>query len=201
MKNSYTIHHPLAKAGLDLLAQAANHIVDGNMELASNLIEKADNLELIDWYIEIGSKFDVAFGRELRTLARGGIEKERQVDDLPGRSPIKWALFQRDGWHCRFCDVRVIDPRARDILRKKGGLRWGKGNRDRHGSALVHMASHDHVLPRSWGGDNELSTNLVTACWPCQFSRMNLRLKDGCISNPFDREPILDGWDGLVRVL
>ena len=112
----------------------------------------------------------------------------------------KYAVFRRDAWHCRFCDIRVIDPRVRKRLSELfGRFRWGRGNLNKH-ACLAVLASHDHVLPRQWGGSNQ-PDNLVTACWPCQFSRHNYRIEDCGIFDPRDRPPINDGWDGLCRVL
>lgn len=71
---------------------------------------------------------------------------------------------------------------------------------DRHDGTIAVLGSHDHVVPRSWGGSNELD-NLVTACWPCQFGRGNARLEDCGLIDPRDRAPVVDDWDGLSRLV
>ena len=76
---------------------------------------------------------------------------------------------------------------------------WGRRNLGKH-ACLAVLASHEHVVPRQWGGSNE-QNNLVTACWSCQFSRHNYRLEDSGIIDPRNRAPINDVWDGLFRVL
>jgi 5-methylcytosine-specific restriction endonuclease McrA len=62
------------------------------------------------------------------------------------------------------------------------------------------MGSHDHVLPLSYGGSNDLG-NLVTACWVCQFGRGEWLIEDVRVSDPREREPLRDEWDGLLRIL
>jgi 5-methylcytosine-specific restriction endonuclease McrA len=56
------------------------------------------------------------------------------------------AVFERDGWRCRYCHIDVAKasphiPRAQ----------W---------------ATLDHAIPRSRGGSGR-KDNLVTACMPC----------------------------------
>ncbi|WP_425342692.1 HNH endonuclease [Piscinibacter koreensis] len=60
-------------------------------------------------------------------------------------------------------------------------------------------ASLDHVVPHSRGGTHELS-NLVTACYCCQFGRGEWTLAESELADPRHREPIVDGWDGLDRL-
>ena len=62
------------------------------------------------------------------------------------------------------------------------------------------LASHDHVTPRSWGGTDTFD-NVVTACWPYQFARLNGRLEDCRLEDPSTHDPVSDGWDGLTRLL
>ncbi len=58
----------------------------------------------------------------------------------------------------------------------------------------------DHVIPYARGGGNG-PDNLVTACWPCNFGRGSYSLEEVGLADPRGRPPVLDGWDGLKRVL
>ena len=172
-------------------------IVAGEFADAALLVVSSDRSSLTDWFIESQTPSIV--------LGRLGITAE--VPDKLLRcvgihsAADSRAVYERDGWRCRFCACRVIDPAARRRLQQLvEGFRWGRTNRERHGGVIVHMASTDHVLPRAWGGTNDHS-NLVTACWPCQFSRSEVRIDECNISDPFDRAPVLDDWDGLRRIL
>ena len=71
---------------------------------------------------------------------------------------------------------------------------------DCHAGLLVHMGSHDHVPPLSYGGSNA-DENLVVACWVCQFARGEWLLEDALVADPRSQPPLRDGWDGLMRIL
>lgn len=48
------------------------------------------------------------------------------------------AVFQRDGWRCRVCGVRVLFPKAVKKLRDlfPEAARWGRRNVDQHSACL-----------------------------------------------------------------
>ena len=203
------ISHPEeSNITLDLMSEAASLVVNGSVSKARIKIIEADIHSLTKWFHYHAQK-------TTKVLKTHGIVRadmpvpspEKKTKRVPKKRDIE-NIFKRDGWHCRFCGIRVINPKARKLLSKLvscesrewcPALQWGGGNLDKHACIAV-MASPDHVLPRSWGGSNEPG-NLVTACYPCQFSRMEYRIEDCGISDPRDREPITNGWDGLSRVL
>lgn len=78
--------------------------------------------------------------------------------------------------------------------------RWGRVNRDKHHALSALNATLDHILPHSRGGTNEES-NLVAACGMCQFGRGHWTLEEVGFTDPRERLPILDKWDGLTRLL
>lgn len=111
------------------------------------------------------------------------------------------VLLARDGWHCRFCGVRVIEPRARDAMRAAlpDAIPWHGQDRARHAGFLALTATIDHIVPYSLGGSTT-ADNLVTACWPCNFGRADRRLEAFGLSDPRNRAPVVNGWDGLQRL-
>jgi hypothetical protein len=80
-----------------------------------------------------------------------------------------------------------------------GAIPWGESE-GYHGAFFALTASVDHVLPHSAGGGNE-PQNLVTACWSCQFGRGAYTIEEFGLSDPRLRPPVVDGWDGLCRVI
>ncbi len=192
-------HPPESSVVLDLMSEAADLLVEGRITDAYEKIKQANSDSLRHW-------FHYKAQRSSDRLSEHGIEVSYPPKTLPAKhgrptKKVEHRIFERDNWHCRFCGIRVIDRRVRTIMSRlipdKQLLR-GRGNLKRHACYVV-STSLDHVLPRSWGGTNDES-NLVTACWPCQFSRMENRIDECRIFDPRDREPIQSNWDGLLRV-
>ena len=195
------IEHPAeSDIVLDLMSQAADLLLARRTHDALGRILQADIGSLGEWFHREAQATTKALARH--GIARSALPNPPRDLKTPGdaSASTKRAVFRRDAWHCRFCGIRVIDPRARKCFSASfEEFRWGRDNLDKH-ACLAVLASHDHVLPRQWGGSNE-PNNLVTACWPCQFSRHNYRIGDCGIFDPRDRPPVSDGWDGLCRVL
>src|SRR6266849_2627247 len=96
----------------------------------------------------------------------------------------------------------VVVPAARKALAVAvpDALCWQGPNEDLHAAFLYVSATLDHVVPHSRGGRNDMG-NLVAACWPCNFGRGGYLLEQMGLSDPRQRPPIRDDWDGLVRML
>ena len=134
-----------------------------------------------------------------------------QVDPPPASSGSRlqgkaWAdlsneVFRRDGHRCRYCGVRVLNPRflrALDRLLGNPAIRFvnNKGAAIEHGS-LVLYAVADHVTPDRRGGPTTLE-NLVTACGPHNYAKMERTLNELGWPYPAPRLATpLGGWDGL----
>ena len=128
------------------------------------------------------------------------IKTERVLARMPGAAETL-ALHARDGWRCRFCGCRVVSSRARSNMRAclPEALAWGDG-KGYHAAFFAMTASVDHVVPHSAGGSNE-PENVVTACCSCQFGRGAYTLQEFGLLDPRGRSPVVDGWDGLNRVI
>lgn len=94
------------------------------------------------------------------------------------RRSLRLAIYLRDGFDCVFC--AGVFPLGRDL-------------------------TLDHVVPRTDGGSN-LASNLVTACFACNFERQNtplrareLRRAAAACAKPVDRAAALrllrGGWN------
>jgi hypothetical protein len=66
-----------------------------------------------------------------------------------------------------------------------------------HPAAYLLRYTQDHVVPLSAGGTNE-ANNVVATCGTCQYQKGSCTLDELALLNPFDRPPIVDGWDGLA---
>jgi 5-methylcytosine-specific restriction endonuclease McrA len=100
------------------------------------------------------------------------IPREDRDKPYPAVSMERMA-FTRDNGHCRYCGVDVFLRQEQKMLSSLVGpalFAMGTTNLTRSGAMIVTRATADHVVPVSQGGKTTLS-NLVTACWPCQFGK------------------------------
>ncbi len=109
-------------------------------------------------------------------------------------------VAERDGYHCRYCAQRVV---PHSVFRRFGALvgpdafPTGRSNAERHGVRLVYGMSIDHLVPHSLGGATDPS-NLVTACWPCNFGKAGYLVCELGLKDPRGRDPVLSDWRGLL---
>jgi 5-methylcytosine-specific restriction endonuclease McrA len=187
-------------AAANLLSRAVDAILENNLTLAEDLIKQADMSAL------------EAHNGKIATYRSKEIHRVRLVPEAPPtmkdrtqRMPtykVELSIYERDGWHCRFCQIPVTSKEARKKLHLllPMAARWGKANSEKHRGLSILESTLDHLLPHSRGGDNSLE-NLVTACGPCQFGRGNLTLEEVGLNNPLLRLPINDNWDGLRKLV
>jgi len=123
----------------------------------------------------------------------------REKDRMPTTAE-KRDLLERDGLHCRYCGIPVIRPELRRRIRKHypDALPWRRTNASQHAAFQAMWAQYDHVVPHSKGGNSDID-NLVIACAPCNFGRMEYTLEQVGLIDPRTRAPIRSTWDGLER--
>jgi 5-methylcytosine-specific restriction endonuclease McrA len=189
----------IADAARFLDAAVSAHLM-GRGELAEELIRRADMPAIRDWTESLWGKNSPYI--EHRTVAgappfiptaqRGKVRMPNTVE--------KFALLQRDGFHCRFCGIPVIRDTVRSKIRKSYplALRWGGKNSEQHSAFQAMWVQYDHLLPHARGGTNR-SDNMVITCAPCNYGRWDSILEEVALSNPMLREPIRSHWDGLER--
>jgi hypothetical protein len=183
----------------DLLSEATDAMLAGNDEVARECLRRADNPAVHAFAHSIMGK-ENPFIHRIRSV--GGPSLSAKVQERMPSAAGTAAIFARDGWRCRFCGVRVVLPAARDIMRKRysDAISWGGPAKTLHAAFFALTATVDHVLPHAAGGNNE-PDNLVTACWPCNFGRMQYLLEEMGLMDPRRRPPVVDDWDGLQRIL
>jgi 5-methylcytosine-specific restriction endonuclease McrA len=132
---------------------------------------------------------------------RGVLEGSRRNRGPQGISTVTRAVIhRRDSWTCRYCRARTIAP---PILRFLSELypdefpyhpNWKAGQV--HPAYLLLSTSLDHVDPGGRGGSWREPGNLVTACWPCNTGKADLRL-DEVGWALLDVDDVRSDWDGL----
>lgn len=192
---------PIAEmySAAELLSGAVDAILKGDLSLAESLIAAADMVELETHNKLIAGSMSVEIHRFRAIVNAPCVEK------VKSRMPpykVELSIYERDGWHCRFCNIPVVSKDARKTLNKifPDVARWGRKNNDKHRGLSILESSLDHLIPHNRGGDNS-PRNLVTACGPCQFGRGGWTIEEVGISDPLARNPIIDSWDGLRRIL
>lgn len=125
------------------------------------------------------------------------VERRRSV---PTRMRV--AIHRRDCWTCRYCGTRTVAP---PVLRFLSELypdefpyhpNWRAGQV--HPAYLLVSTSLDHMHPGGRGGDWLGEDNLVTACWPCNTGKADLRL-DEIGWTLLSENEVRSDWDGLTR--
>ncbi len=190
---------PEHEIAADLLSQAADAVVMGDLTLARARLEAADMPVLYAYARKLMDTVDAEIHRR-RPVPRTVSVPVKAAARMPNATETL-ALYERDGWRCRFCGCRVVFGRARSAIRAclPESVRWSEAN-GFHGAFFAMSASVDHVIPHSAGGGNDLA-NLVTACWSCQFGRGAYAIEELGLIDPRSRAPVVDAWDGLSRVL
>jgi len=182
---------------IDFVAEAVR-IAHLDPAKARAMVQSFDSEPMKRWFIDValwsGAWRAERVGLHEKRIKSLGIRKivsQKKLDDL----------FAGDKWRCRYCGIRVAGnlkhfkkfAQAIDMPE----LIAGRTDESRHGLYLMLMASYDHVKPVNQEGTND-STNLVTACWCCQFGKYKFSLDELGLTGPIDLELVKsDSWVGL----
>jgi 5-methylcytosine-specific restriction endonuclease McrA len=111
----------------------------------------------------------------------------------------RYAIYERDGWRCRYCQRKIVVAPVLRLLRLVFPDFRG-ANSGYHLPVLdtepgiIRVYPHvDHVHPQSYGGDSS-ETNLATACDRCNTAKGE---RPGWILLPIAR----DEWRGVFPSL
>lgn len=193
------VHPQDSRHAADLLAQAADALISGHMDRVADLLTRADMPSLRAFSLKVMGKLDPDIHR-VRPAAMANRPPGKSAQRMPSQS-VRAEIFRRDGYHCRFCGIRVVHPGARKRLRDAAPHAVPEGRSDTYHAAFLALnATWDHVIPHSAGGDND-PENLVTTCWPCNFGRGNYTLEQMGLIDPRLHPPIHTDWDGLARLV
>jgi hypothetical protein len=182
---------------IDLVAEAVR-IAHLDPAKARAMVQSFDSEPMKRWFIDVAlwsgawrAERVGLYEKRMKSLEIRKIVSQKKLDDL----------FAGDKWRCRYCGIRVAGNRkhfkkfAQVIDMPE--LTAGRTDESRHGLYLMLMASYDHVRPVNQDGTND-SSNLVTACWCCQFGKYKFSLDELGLTGPIDLELVKsDSWVGL----
>jgi hypothetical protein len=158
----------------------------GDLDQALACLTDSRGPELRDWYdvhAQNAGGFRVAhFGREPKPEPGPPLDPLRKPDRFDAE------VFRRDGLRCRYCGTAVFPAAMLKRFERMVGAENFKAtgtNTTRHGVAMAFRAILDHVEPWSRGGRTDPS-NLVTACWPCNYGKDNFTLSELGLRDPRD---------------
>jgi 5-methylcytosine-specific restriction endonuclease McrA len=189
------------------LLEAADHHLNGNFKAAEQLFADANAPAVLAYTDEAwgkGAKAKYAFVTVPGSPPHLPLA-DRPKPRMPGAA-IRRAVVERDGYHCRFCGIPVVDKyiRRRLALRYPKAVPWGSTNQTQHAAFQCMWLQFDHILPNSRGGESTLE-NIVVACAPCNFGRMQTTLEEARLQHPLETEApptwsYHSVWDGLERL-
>ncbi|MCX7379556.1 MAG: HNH endonuclease [Alphaproteobacteria bacterium] len=193
------VHPQHSDHAADLLAQAADALIAGDSARVADLLARADMPHLRTFSLRVMGKLDPDIHR-IRPASRANRSAGKSGQRMPSQS-VRDEVLRRDGYHCRFCGIRVVHPAARKRLRDAAPHAVPEGRSDTYHAAFLALnATWDHVIPHSAGGNND-PDNLVTTCWPCNFGRGNYTLEQMGLIDPRLHPPVHTNWDGLSRLV
>lgn len=138
------------------------------------------------------------FVRNLKNTGKAVVDRKR-----PASASQEKLVYERDSYRCRYCSSRVVPGVVLKLFSQVMEDDFGiTGTRqEHHGAAVALRACADHVVPHARGGRTN-EENLVTACWPCNFSKAGYAVEEIGIEDPRLRPPrISDDWDGLMSLV
>lgn len=179
-----------------IFVDAVRAAASGDVELARRDLARVQGDAIKSWYIE-----HAQIAGTCRLAALGGKEPAPYTGEVHQlaypRAAGVTAVFEADGYRCRYCQRPVVH---RDLLRAlqavvgADAFPIGPTNERTHGSVIAHRGVVDHVVPRKRGGRTEPG-NLVTSCYPCNFGKAHYALEEIRLAPP--RPPIKDDGVGL----
>ncbi len=194
---------PELDVAAERLSAAADALLAGDESGAATLLRQAHVPALYDFVQSVagqGWREHVHF-REATGIP-GIIEKPARVPLRMPQGGAALAVYERDGYRCRYCGIRIVIPGAFSVLRRRlpNVLTWGTRDTEMNTAMYALKGVLDHVLPHARGGTSDAG-NLVTSCQTCNYGKGDFHLAEVGLDDPRTRPPQRDGWDGLRRLL
>ena len=184
-RNCFREPIPEIAEAAQLLNAAVSAYLQADRALAEHLIRQANMPEIKEWgYSLWGANSPYVQFRKIPNAEPVFSKSERQMLRMP-TTREKHQLLNRDGYHCRFCGIPVIRSEIRQhFVKAFPSIEiWGRTSDKQHAAFQTMWVQYDHILPHARGGGNELS-NLVIACAPCNYGRMNYTLAEVNLTDP-----------------
>ena len=197
--------HPIdeLKTATLLLDNAANAILSNDLVSARNFIVQANIPAVWHYARRVMGKYD----DEIHRFDRLGLMSSpvAKIPRIKARMPsptLTMDIYRRDGFRCRYCQMPVIIPAARTVMMTAAPdvLLWPAKDDQKHAAFYALTSVVDHLVPHARGGTND-PDNLVTSCQSCNYGKGNYLIEELELLDPREREPIVNDWDGLTRLL
>jgi hypothetical protein len=179
------------------MVEVASRLEQNDVQGARTVLYSID-LDACTWYWkESGrsglARHDTAYHRDRKPRAKG----------FKFTTRLKREIGDRDGWRCRYCSLPVADSYFLKTVKQALPEEFPAAPAPIEGSAYpmrrLFRMTPDHVVPRSAGGADDMS-NLVASCGACNFqAKGDCSLEELGLGDPFGRDPVRDGWNGLQR--
>jgi hypothetical protein len=143
---------------LTIFTNAANLAASGEVTKARNQLYLIRNADLKTWFIEHGQQSGVFRHRYLGKLHAKVVDSNRDQLKYPNKK-LETSVFERDGYRCRYCNIRLIPKEIFDAFSKVVGadVFYPIGTHiQRHGIVFTFRANADHVIPHKIGGRTNL---------------------------------------------
>ena len=186
---------------LDSFIQAYSLANQGKLIQAIEILKSTRSEDLRQWFVEHGQMSGwhhrvKGLDHEKPQKYQGKLETNKAI------APFEDEVYARDGYRCRYCQIRVLDFKVLEHMERMVGSKnfkaAGRGNKIRHGISLTFRATADHVVPISHGGRSSID-NLVTSCWNCNYGKYNALLEKMNLENPFNYGVVSKlKWDGRL---
>ncbi|WP_137110630.1 HNH endonuclease [Rhodobacter sp. SY28-1] len=187
----------------ELLSQAADAHLSGELKSAEALIHEANNPALWAWLYPEWEKCHLNVIDKLPHGDTTPVPKSERDTKRFLTSSDKVALLKRDGYRCRYCGCPVISPEVRKLICRlyPAAAPWDENSpTNRHMGLQALWLQFDHVVPYSHGGCSDVQ-NSVVSCALCNFGKDKYTLLQLGLEDPRLREVVQVNWDGLNRLL
>lgn len=190
---------------LPMFATAVRAAATGDIPQARILLESVRSEALLEWFLVHGAR---AGARRRDALAITVVPTREGRNLVQPSARMQLELLERDHYRCRYCSLGLIPGAVLSNFgfalgdeRFRTRYEYHKPGRTlKHGVCVTFPATFDHVIPASHGGATD-ATNLVSACWACNFGKRRWTLAELGLEDPRLRDPApADGWDGLAAV-
>lgn len=176
------------RQSLSHFQQALKHQSQNDRTAALREMSQIDDSKLRTWFVVHAQNIG-----KIRFDGLGAISMPSSPISLdPNKSISKFtkSIYEKDQFTCVYCDWPVFPKRTftdlADFLKSESFV-MGRTNATRPGVYLTFCATLDHLVPHNRGGRTD-ETNLVTACWPCNYGKSEYLL------NEIGLDPIQIEW-------